>query len=191
VELNIVTGLALTALGLAARAGCEVDSEKIESMQAYLEASSAGGGVGYSTKEGQVGQGNIGRTAVTWLGYRLVGNGKSKTARAMGTYVKRNAGEVLGGHASLMQHILWAGLAAQAQGGGAEKNFWSSLERDLLLAMAPDGSFQPRPWHETISMASNSDVSFGEVWTTAAWACVLVATPNESGAGGLTALLAD
>ncbi len=191
VELNIVSGLGLCGLGLAQRAGCTLDEEAIESMCEYIEDSSSGGGVGYSTKEGQIGQGNIGRSAAAWLGYRLLGQGKSKAARAMAGYVKRNAGEVLGGHASLTQHIMWAGLAAQAQGGGAEKNYWSSLQRDLILAMSPDGSFQPRPWHESLSMSSNSDVSFGEVWTTAAWCSVLVAKAGKDGAGGLTALLAD
>lgn len=191
VELNIVTGLALCGLGLAERAGCEIDREAIEKMQEYIEASSGGGGVGYSTKDGQVGQGNIGRTAVSWLGYRLLGDGKSKASKAMGNYIKRNAGEVLGGHASLMQHVLWSGLAAQAQGGGAAKNFWSTLDRDLVLAHAPDGSFQPRPWHESLSMASNSDVTFGDVWTTAAWCCVLVAKPIDESAPGLKALLGN
>lgn len=178
VELNIVSGLALCGLGLAQRAGRSIDEDGIDAMMEYLEASSSGGGVGYSTKDGQVGQGNIGRSAVTWLGYRNVGRGKSKMAGQMAGYVKRNAGEVLGGHASLMQHVLLAGVAAQAQGGGAEKNFWSSLRRDMVLALAPDGSFQPRPWHETLSMASNSDVSFGEVWTTASWAIVLLCKPT-------------
>lgn len=188
VELNIVAGLALCGLGLAERAGCDVDSEALEAMRNYVEASSSGGGVGYSTKPGQVGQGNIGRTATAWLGYRLIGKGKSKAARAMANFVKRHAGEVQFGHASLTQHIMWAGLAAQAQGGGAASNFWSSLERDMILAMSPDGSFQPRPWHESLSMASNSDVSFGDVWTTAAWCSVLVASSDTD--GGLTALLA-
>lgn len=188
VEFNIVAGLALCGLGLAERAGCDVDQDALEAMRDYVEASSSGGGVGYSTKAGQVGQGNIGRSATAWLGYRLIGEGKSKAARSMAGFVKRHAGEVQFGHASLTQHIMWAGLAAQAQGGGAEKNFWSSLERDMILAMSPDGSFQPRPWHESLSMASNSDVTFGDVWTTAAWCSVLVASP-ETG-DGLSALLA-
>ena len=190
VELNIVSGLALCGLGLAGRAGCELDDDALEKATEYIEASSSGGGVGYSTKEGQVGIGNIGRTAATWLGYRLL-DVKGGMTKAMAGYIKRNAGEVLGGHASLMQHIFLAGVAAQAQGGGAAKNFWSSLERDMLLALGPDGSFQPRPWHESLSMASNSDVSFGEVWTTAAWTIVLTCEPRKKGAQGLFAWMND
>lgn len=188
VELNIVGGLALCALGLGQQAGCTIDEDKVERLMAYIEASS-GDGVGYSTKDGQRGIANIGRSASTWLGYRTLGQGKNKFAARLAGYVKRNADEVLGGHASLMQHILFAGLAAQAQGGAAEKNYWSTMERDLVLALSPDGSFQPRPWSESVRMASNSDVSFGEVWTTACWTCVLACQPPKKSSGGLPALL--
>ena len=57
-----------------------------------------------------------------------------------------------------------------------------------MLARSPDGSFQPRPWHESLSMRSNSDVSTGEIWSTATWACVLAAEVPKSGKGGLPAL---
>lgn len=185
VELNIVTGLALSGLGMCQRAGCEIDEGALEKITAYIEASSGGGGVGYSTREGQVGQGNIGRSAITWLGYRNLGLGKSKMAKAMGAYVKRNVQGYMDGHASLMQHVLFAGVAAQALGGKAEKAYWSAIERDMVLAMGPDGSFQPRPWSESLSMASNSDVSFGDVWTTACWAIVLGCKPDKKGTRGL------
>lgn len=190
VELNIVGGMALCALGLAQQAGCTLDEGSLERLIAYLEASS-GDGVGYSTEQGQKGIGNIGRTAVTWLGYRALGRGKSRFASGLASYVKRNADQVLGGHASLMQHYLFAGLAATAQGGAAEKSYWATVERDLLLALAPDGSFQPRPWAESLAMGSNSDASFGEVWTTACWCCVLLGAPPKKGAGGLPALLGE
>tara|TARA_R110002126_G_scaffold12416_16_gene54051 strand:- start:138 stop:1658 length:1521 start_codon:yes stop_codon:yes gene_type:complete len=190
VELNIMTGLALSGLGMCQRAGLEVDEDIVKSMMEYIDASSSGGGVGYSTNDGQVGQGNIGRSAITWLGYRNLGLGKSKMGKSLGSYVKGNVDAYMDGHASLMQHILFAGVAAQAQGGGAEKSYWSAIERDMILAMGPDGSFQPRPWAESISMASNSDVSFGDVWTTACWSIVLACKPDKEGTRGLPVWLA-
>jgi len=186
-ELNIVSGLALSGLGLALRAGCTVDEDSIERAAKYIADSSGGGGVGYSTKEGQVGQGNIGRSAAAWLGYTNLGLKKDPQYKQITKYVKRSVSEVLEGHASLMQHILLAGVAAAAQGGSTEKNYWSSVETMMLLAHSPDGSFQPRPWHESISTGSNSDVTFGEVWTTAAWAVALSAAPAKDGTGGLPA----
>jgi len=176
IELNIVTGLALCGLGVAQQFGFSVPKDCLDRAEAYLRASSGGdGGVGYSTSPGQKGRGNIGRTAGAWIGYLALGRGKSAWGRKMGNYVRRNSDKVLGGHASLMQHIQLAGIAAHAQ--GKARAFWKAMQRDLVLARAPDGSFQPRPWHESLAMGSNTDVSTGEVWTTASWACVLVA-PN-------------
>ncbi len=185
-ELNIVTGLALQGLGMAQRAGYVVPKDVIERAKLYLEQSSGGdGGVGYSTNDGQRGQGNIGRTAAAWLGTTTLGLRKDPFALKMEKYVRMHAGEVFGGHASLMQHYLFAGVASQAIGLDAAKEYWSSCERDLVLAASPDGSFQPRAWHESVAMQSNSDVSFGEVWTTAAWTLVLAAEPSKEGRPGL------
>jgi hypothetical protein len=187
-ELNIVTGLALCGLGLAQQNGYVLPEGCVERAEAYLEASGGGdGGVGYSTSPGQQGMGNIGRTAAAWLGALSLGRGKAGWSRKMEGYVRRHAGNVLDGHASLMQHILLAGVAAHAQGGAAQKDYWEAMERDLVLARAPDGSFQPRPWHESLSMSSNSDVAFGEVWTTAAWTIVLVSEPSKDGKHGFPA----
>ncbi len=186
VELNIVSGLALGGIGLAGQAGYDVPKDALEAADAYLKASSSGdGGVGYSDKPGQKGQGNIGRTAGCWLGYQALGLGKSGWSQKMKKWIARGAGHVFGGHASLMQHILLGGVAAQALGGKAAKAFWATMARDLTLARAPDGSLQPRPWHESLSMGSNSDVTFGEVWTTAAWAVVLGCPPEKGDRPGL------
>jgi len=188
VELNIVTGLALCGMGLARHSGWEPPEETIEKAEEYLRASSGGdGGVGYSTKAGQKGIGNIGRTAAAWLGYGTLGRERSEWGRKMERWCRRNAGAVTDGHASLMQHVLLAGVAAHALGGDARERFWEALERDLVLARAPDGSLQPRPWHESRVMSSNSDVGFGEVWTTAAWAIVLGCEPERDGRPGLPA----
>jgi hypothetical protein len=78
-------------------------------------------------------------------------------------------------------------VAAHAHGKRAQKAYWEAAERDMVLARAPDGSLQPRPWHESLQMASNSDVTFGEVWTTAAWAVVLACAPEKDGRPGLPA----
>jgi hypothetical protein len=188
VELNIVTGLALSGLGLAQRAGFPAPPQVLKKADLYLEASSSGdGGVGYSAQPGQVGQGNIGRTAAAWLGAVTLGQRNAPFAKKMEAWVRSHAGEVFGGHASLMQHYLLAGVAAHAQGGETLTRYWAACERDLVLARAPDGSFQPRPFHESLAMGSNSDVAFGEVWTTAAWAVVLGCEPVKGGRPGLPA----
>ena len=152
-------------------------------------SSSGDGGIGYSTSPGQVGQGNIGRSAIAWLGMVSLGQRNAPSAKKMESYVRSHAGEVFGGHASLMQHYLLAGVAAHAQGGETLAKYWETCERDMVLARAPDGSFQPRPFHESLGMGSNSDVTFGEVWTTAAWAVVIGCEPVKGGRPGLPAWL--
>jgi hypothetical protein len=187
VELNIMAALALSGLGLAKQCGAEIPKDALMRAVDYVEASSSGGGVGYSTKPGQQGQGNIGRSAGCWLGYRALGFEQRPFTQSMQSYVARTIGDVLGGHASLMQQTLLAGVAAAALGGEAQKKFWLELSDDATLARAPDGSLQPRPWHETVAMESNSDVSAGEVWTTACWAIVCLGDGAEKPRTGLPA----
>jgi len=143
------------------------------------ESGSGDGGVAYSHVSGQRGMGNIGRTAGAWLGFRTLGLRSHPWCRKMRGYVERHVDAVLGGHASLMQHVQLAGVASQAVGKAGRKKYWQTMQRDLVLARAPDGSFQPRPWHETLSMSTNSDVTFGEVWTTASWTVVLACEPDK------------
>lgn len=179
-ELNIVTGLALWGLGMAQKAGIEIPDEVLEKANTYLEKSGSGdGGVAYADANGQRGQGNIGRTAGAWLGYRALGRAKSGWGAKMGKFIGRHADGIMHGHASLMQHIFLGGLAAHAAGGATKKKYWGTLERDMVLARSPDGSFQPRPWHESLQMRSNSDVTFGQIWTTAAWALVVGCEPGD------------
>lgn len=188
-ELNILGGYVLLALSVLEQAGCEVDAKIVGKLAAYLEASgSSDGGVGYSTAPGQKGSGNIGRTAVAWMGMEGLGRGREPWCQKMRNYVTKNAHQYLEGHASLMQHIMLGGMAAQALQGSAWKTYERSLARDLVLARAPDGSMQPRPWHESLLMESNSDVSMGEVWTTASWA-IVVAAQGFGKKGGLPHVL--
>ncbi|MCG3135257.1 MAG: hypothetical protein HMLKMBBP_02782 [Planctomycetes bacterium] len=189
VELNIVSALALQGMGMAQRAGFVPPPDVMKKAEEYIAASGSGdGGVGYSSKPGQAGIANIGRTAATWLGLASLGQKGGAWAKKAEKWVKTHAGEVFDGHASLMQHYLFGGVAAQAIGGDAPAKYWETCLRDLVLARAPDGSFQPRPFHESVAMGSNSDVSFGEVWTTAAWTLVLAAEPDKtSGRPGLPA----
>ena len=188
VELNIVSGLSMMGMGLAKMDGWEPPAAVLAKARKYLEDSSAGdGGIGYSTSPGQKGQGNIGRTAAAWMGYAALGLGKDPWTRKMARWAEQHAGEVFGGHASLMEHFQLSGIAVSGLGPEAAKNYWAAAETSFVLASAPDGSFQPRPWHESLSMGSNSDVSFGEVWTTASWACVLACVRDKDGPPGLPA----
>ncbi|MCB9876633.1 MAG: hypothetical protein H6835_03435 [Planctomycetes bacterium] len=181
IELNILAAYVVSGLGVAQRAGCTVDAAIVDKLLGYTrESAGDDGGVGYATGPGQKGMGNIGRTAGTWLGARALGRGEDPFVARMQGYVQRHIADMMGGHASLQQHILLGGLAAAALDAETRAAYWDGgLRRDLTLARAPDGSFQSRPWHETLSMGSNTDVTMGEVWTTASWAIVLGAHRSD------------
>ena len=187
IELNILAAYVACGLSLGQQAGCKVDGAVLDKLFGYCEESaSEDGGVGYATGPGQKGHGNIGRTAGAWLAALGLGRGEQPYTKKMGDYVRAHVAEVMGGHASLQQHMLLAGLAASTAGKEAAAAYWAGgLQRDLTLARVPDGSLQPRPWHESLLMQSNTDVSVGEVWTTASWAIVLGAH-GEPGKGGFT-----
>ena len=184
-ELNILAAYVASGLSVLQQAGCKVDPAVLDKLFGYAEASAGeDGGVGYSTDSGQKGHGNIGRTAGTWLAAMGLGRAEHPYTKRMADYVRTHIADMMGGHASLQQHMLLAGLAASALGKDAAAAYWNGgLRRDLTLARAPDGSLQPRPWHESLLMQSNTDVSVGEVWTTASWAIVLGAH-GEPGKGG-------
>lgn len=180
VELNIVGAMALIAFGGAHHAGVELDEDAIDRLVEYLEDSSSGGGVGYSTSEGQQGMGNIARSAATWRGMVLVGRDRDGFTRQTKGFAKKEATNFLGGHASLMQHIFFGGVAAHALGRKEGGKWYDELEREIVLAQAHDGSFQPRPFQETANLNSNSDVTMGVAWTTANWA-ILIGLDFEDG----------
>ena len=181
IELNILAAYVACGLSVLQQCGCKVDGAVVDKLFGYSEQSAGGdGGVGYATGEGQKGHGNIGRTAGTWLAALGLGRAEHPFTAKMGDYVKAHIADTQGGHASLQQHVLLAGLAASALGKDAVTAFWNGGHaRDLTLARAVDGSLQSRPWHESLSMQSNTDVSCGEVWTTASWAIVLAALGDK------------
>lgn len=185
VELNILAAYVLDGLSLGQQCGCKVDQAVVDKLLGYTrESAGQDGGVGYATGPGQKGMGNIGRTAGTWLGAIGLGRKDDEFVQRMADYTTKHIADMMGGHASLQQHILLAGLAAKALGPEATKAYWDgNLRRDLTLARAPDGSFQPRPWHESLLMQSNTDVTMGEVWSTASWAIVLGAHRTDRGCG--------
>jgi len=180
VELNIVGAMALIAFGGAHQAGIEVDEDAIDKLIEYLDDSSSGGGVGYSTGDGQQGIGNIARSAATWRGLVLVGREREGLTKQTKSYAKKEATAFLGGHASLMQHIFFGGVAAHALGKRDGGDWYEELEREVVLAQAHDGSYQPRPFQETANLNSNSDVTMGVEWTTANWA-ILIGLDFEEG----------
>ncbi|MEZ5979776.1 MAG: DUF6288 domain-containing protein [Planctomycetota bacterium] len=181
VELNIVGSIALMAYGACHRAGVEVDEDAVDRLVEYLDASSSGGGVGYSTGAGQQGIGNIGRTVPAWRGMVLMERGRDGFAKQMQGYARKESQNFLGGHASLMHHIFFGGLGAHALSSKDGSKWWDAMEREVVLAQDHRGAFHSRPFQETANLGSNSDATMGLPWTTASWAILLVLDRKDAG----------
>lgn len=173
-ELEIVSNYALAALGLIRDAGIAVDEEKVSSGIAYIVSCTSGGGVSYSTRRGQFGAGDPGRTAGAWFAMHRNARGRSKTARQMLKYFAREMDKLPTGHVSPTMHIL-AGAIASRYGGGSKlwTKFWREYRPYIMSTRLHGGAFGARPTAETRALRSNTDRTLGAVWTTASFVIVL------------------
>ncbi len=173
-ELEIVSNYALAALGLIRDAGIAVDEEKVSSGIAYIVSCTTGGGVSYSTRRGQFGAGDPGRTAGAWYAMHRNGRGRAKSARQMLKYFSREMPKLPTGHVSPTMHIL-AGAMASRYGGGTKlwTKFWREYRPYIMSTRLHDGAFGARPTAETRALRSNTDRTLGPVWTTASFVIVL------------------
>lgn len=174
VELEVMSNLCLGAFGMAREAGIEPPASPLFKGVEYVKACTSGGGVAYSTRPGQAGFGDPGRTAGAYWAFRQLRR-KEKVVGEMEKFYDRGMKDLPNGHASPVMHI-WAGsLAAAAMGNGASKRFWTLYRPFIMAARAEGGAFDARPNDETRQLKSNGDRSVGYVYMTAAYAIVMQA----------------
>jgi hypothetical protein len=140
--LNAVGNLCLTALGLARQAGVQVNSQTIEKGIQYLEDSiDDRGGVSYSTRPGQKGHGEVGRTCGSVLAFIALKRQGNPNFVKMKIYLLRHLHELESSHASPVLHILNGSLACTGLGKEAWDRYWKWWGRRILDLQRPDGSF--------------------------------------------------
>ena len=164
-ELEIVSNQALLAFHLARRAGIQVPQEALEKGVRYVLACTSGGGVAYSTRPGQAGHGDPGRTAGAWLALDLLGMGPKRAT--MVKFFIRGLEELPRGHVSPVMHITAASLACYRHGKGTTRRFWQSYRPYIMVSRTTAGAFGARPTRETRVLKSNTDRNMGPYWTTA------------------------
>ena len=174
VELEIVSNLALAAMGMAKSQGVEPDAAKLARALEYVRACTSGGGVAYSTRPGQIGHGDPGRTAGAYWAFRLLKRDEV-IVDEMGKFFASGMANLADGHASPVMHI-WAGaLASSKHGPATMKKYWSIYRPFLMACRADGGAFDVRPNAETRELKSNGDRSVGPGYATAAYAIVMQA----------------
>lgn len=180
VELEIVSNYSLASLGFAKRLGIEVDEETISRAVEWIQATGGGdGGVGYSTRPGQQGHGDAGRTAGAMLAFDALGLERHPFRAKMASYYKRNCDQLIGGHVSPCMHMLAGAFASAKLGSSAWREYWSTYRDVVMSARCPDGTFSARPTRETQTLHSNSDRNMGKAWVTAHFALILAAKESR------------
>jgi Family of unknown function (DUF6288) len=171
-ELEIVSNYVIAGMGMARRLGVKPDEAKAVKAIEYVKSCTSGGGVAYSTRPGQMGAGDPGRSAGAYWAFRQMGR-KGKVTSAMAKYFERKMDELPEGHVSPAMHILAGGLAAAQRGKGAQKKFWKRYLPYIMASRIRGGAFDARPTEESRSLRSNADRGNGLAFITAHYALVM------------------
>ncbi|MBX3461022.1 MAG: PDZ domain-containing protein [Planctomycetes bacterium] len=173
-ELEIVSNYCVAALGGAMANGVNVDKARIEKMLSYIQACGGGkGGVGYSTRPGQVGWGDCGRTGGAIMAFGAVGRDDHPYYKSMVGFMRGSLREIIDGHVSPTMHHLSAACACWREGKKAWEEYWAAQRQECTMLRCPDGSFTGRPTKESAQMGRNNDLDMGAVWNTAHWTIIL------------------
>lgn len=173
-ELEIVSNYVLSALGGIQALGIDVDKSRIDKALAYIQKCGGGGpGVGYSTKPGQVGMGDVGRTAGAVAAFAALGRTEHPYYKPMVGFTAANLRKIKDGHVSPMMHWLAAALACRREGGKIWDAFWETQRQECTMLRMPDNTFTARPTDESATLGKNNDRDLGPAWCTAHWVIIL------------------
>ena len=173
-ELEIVSNYCVAALGGAKANGIDVDEHKIEKALDYIQKCGGGkGGVGYSTRQGQVGWGDPGRTAGAIMAFGATGHDGDPYYKSMVGFMQANLRDIIDGHVSPTMHHLSCAAACWREGKKTWEKYWDAQRHECTMLRNPDCTFTARPTKESAQMGRNNDLDIGTVWNTAHWVIIL------------------
>jgi hypothetical protein len=173
-ELEIVSNYCVAALGGAMANGVEIERSKIDHMLDYIQKCGGGkGGVGYSTRQGQVGWGDPGRTGGAIMAFGAVGQDDHRYYKPMVGFLGSRLHDIIDGHVSPTMHHLSAAAACYREGGKMWDNYWEAQRHECTMLRNPDNTFTGRPTKESAQMGRNNDLDLGTTWNTAHWVIIL------------------
>lgn len=165
-ELEIMSNMAVLELGLARRSKVPVDAKLLAAGLRYVEDCAAGdGGIANSTRPGQKGFGEAGRTAGALVAYAMCGQRQSPLFAKMGAYLRGHLKSLGAGHVSPTMHTLSGALASWQSGDPDFAAFWALYRPKIMAARGIAGSFTAFPTPETLGLKNNTDRACGPVWT--------------------------
>jgi hypothetical protein len=172
-DLVVVSSACLGALGsMKNMCGIAVPEEAIEGGWKYMEASSAGGTVGYSPRNGQKGWGHAGRASgAAWAMARA--GVTAKYFDQVAKFCKQDQKNLIKDHASPTLHYLWGGLWAYMAGPENWKEYKTNFLDWWLSGQQADGSFKcPTEADVKASLGMDTDAMVGACYPTAVYALV-------------------
>jgi len=132
------------------------------------------GGVAYSTRPGQAGYGDPGRTAGAYFALYRNNLGRSRPARKMLKFFQRGMDKLPSGHVSPMMHLLAGAIACKASPQGKHwKEYWKTYRPYFMSSRLHSGAFAARPTRESRAIRSNTDRNLGHCWTTGTLVIIL------------------
>lgn len=174
VELEVMSNWALASFGMMKSVGLEFDEEKINKAVQYVVAcGTTDGGVAYSTRPGQVGYGEVGRTGGATFGFQMLKLFRHPYYGPLTKYLKRNIEKTATGHVSPVMHYLAVGVACVNIGPVYWKEFYDRFRNEFMLCRGLDGSFHAVPTEETRQLRNNCDRGLGPNWPTASYLILL------------------
>ncbi|HGY90562.1 MAG TPA: hypothetical protein ENK43_05255 [Planctomycetes bacterium] len=171
-ELEIMSNFTLAAMGMAERAGLQVDRAKLLKGIQWVKKCTSGGGVAYSPKPGQAGHGDPGRTAGAYWAFRQCGR-KGRDTAAMAKFYERGMAELHEGHACATMHMLNGALASALIGKKSRKAYWKMWRPFFMASRGVGGAFDYRPNKESSVLGGRTDRTWGPAFVTAHYAIVM------------------
>ncbi|MCC6572168.1 MAG: hypothetical protein IT462_00120 [Planctomycetes bacterium] len=174
VELEVMSNFVLASLGAIKAVGISVDDKKLEKAVAYVRACAGEtGGVGYSTRPGEIRQQEVGRTAGAANAFAALGLTADPLYDRMQKFVQKHVARAFGGHSTPTMHQLSVAIASYRAGPEAWEEYWRAQRREFTMVRSEDGAFSYRPTEDTKRLNINLDRDLTRVWTTAHWLLIL------------------
>lgn len=174
VELEVMSNWALASLGMMKELGVEMDEEKInKGIQYVIACGTADGGIAYSTRQGQIGYGEVGRTGGATFAFQMLKLDRHPYYKPLTKYLKRYMEKTSTGHVSPVMHYFAVGIASYNFSPAYWKQYIELFRNEFMLYRGIDGSFSAVPTEESKSLKSNSDRGLGPNWATASYLVLL------------------
>ena len=180
VELEIMSNYAMVSFGCMRALGIEIEQKVVDKARDYVASCTGGdGGVAYSTRSGQIGYGEAGRSGGAYLAFARCGFQRHNLFAKMGKFTLRNIEKLPTGHVSPVMHFLAGAMCCWEMGPKAWKTYWSTFRTTFRSFRLPNGEYTAVPTAESQQLRSNADRGCGPGWISSTY-LLIQGIPNDN-----------